>query len=196
MRSESEHKISPSDLSKTPEAFLAAIRSALGRGRFDEALRLADRALVLFPYPEDQGQTEEIQKTQEGRKRRATRGPVDECVCQIPTKEWIRENAERYRGRWVAVLNGILIADAESYKELNRLVDEKDPDFLPRSHFYDPWEGQDFDPQQVTREYFSSKIQQSLNYGSPRRAREWAEKGLLYYPDDPELKRLHWAFRP
>ncbi|HSK77639.1 MAG TPA: hypothetical protein VLQ45_14410 [Thermoanaerobaculia bacterium] len=152
--------------------------------------------MVLFPHPEDQDRTEDAQKTQEGRKRRATRGPVDECVCQIPTKEWIRENAERYHGRWVAVLSGILIADAESYDELNRLVDEKDPDFLPRSHFYDPWEGQDFDPQQVTLEYFFSKIQQSLNYGSCRGAREWAEKGLLYYPDDAELKRLHWAFRP
>ena len=47
-----------------------------------------------------------------------------------------------------------------------------------------------------TPETFIEEIQDILNSGTLRGAREVAERGLALFPDHPELKRLHYALRP
>jgi hypothetical protein len=194
MRTGSDREPLPSDPGETPEAFLAAIHSALEGYRIAEARQLAKRAASRFPQnpqKQDIHQEQRVPRSDWGR-----RGPVEECVCQIPTHEWLERNSERYRGRWVAVLYGELVADAEEYGELCRKVEEKNPCFLPLYRFFDPWEGRDPDPPQVKPHYFLSMVQASLNAGSPRGAQYWTEKGLSYFPDHEELMRLQWFLRP
>lgn len=188
MRTESDQE------TQTPEAFLAAIHFALEGYRIAEARQLAKRAASLFPQKQqnqDIHQEQRVPSSDWGR-----RGPVEECVCQIPTHEWLERNAERYRGRWVAVLYGELVAEAEEYGELFRKVEERNPRFLPLYRFFDPWEGRDPDPRQVKAHYFLSMIQASLNAGNPRDAQDWTEKGLAYFPDHEDLMRLQWFLRP
>ena len=52
------------------------------------------------------------------------------------------------------------------------------------------------DPEGVTPESFLAEIHAALNAGSLAGARECAKRGLLYFPDHAELRRLHWALRP
>ena len=54
----------------------------------------------------------------------------------------------------------------------------------------------DPEPEAPTPESFLEEIRAIINSGTLRGAREVAERGLALYPDHPELKRLHHAFRP
>ena len=52
------------------------------------------------------------------------------------------------------------------------------------------------DPEGRTPESFLEEIQEILNSGTLRGAREVAEQGLALFPDHPELRRLHHVLRP
>jgi hypothetical protein len=42
------------------------------------------------------------------------------------SQAWFKENASHYKGKWVAVNNGNLLAEADSLKELKNVIDEND----------------------------------------------------------------------
>ena len=48
--------------------------------------------------------------------------------------EWLRRNAERYRGRWVAVAGGRLVDTDESLAGLRRKLGERPPGPKPLLH--------------------------------------------------------------
>lgn len=48
---------------------------------------------------------------------------------------WLRQNAEAYRGRWVALLRDELIATAETFPELQRVVREGTFESPPLVHY-------------------------------------------------------------
>jgi hypothetical protein len=52
------------------------------------------------------------------------------------------------------------------------------------------------DPEGQTPESFLEEIHAALNAGTQRGAREIAARGLIFFPDHPELRRLHHALRP
>jgi hypothetical protein len=52
------------------------------------------------------------------------------------------------------------------------------------------------DPEGRTPESFLEEIQEILNSGTLRGAREVAEQGLALFPDHPELRRMHHWLRP
>jgi len=41
------------------------------------------------------------------------------------TLQWFKENAEKHKGKWVAVNNGQLLVESNSFKELTAKIDEK-----------------------------------------------------------------------
>lgn len=57
--------------------------------------------------------------------------PTVKAVKQAPIKglkesnAWIRENADQYRGRWVAILEGKLLGSASSLRELKQTIGEE-----------------------------------------------------------------------
>jgi len=47
---------------------------------------------------------------------------------------WLKENAEAYSGRWVAVSRNELVADAQTLKELQKEIGSKTLDRRPLVH--------------------------------------------------------------
>ncbi|HEX4962383.1 MAG TPA: hypothetical protein VF173_16215 [Thermoanaerobaculia bacterium] len=52
------------------------------------------------------------------------------------------------------------------------------------------------DPEERTPESFLEEIEEILNSGTLKGAREVAEQGLALFPDHPDLKQAHHALRP
>lgn len=48
---------------------------------------------------------------------------------------WFAEHAQEYRGEWVAVLNGELLAHAETHEDLRAKLDVISPSEYPLVHF-------------------------------------------------------------
>lgn len=108
----------------SPEAFLNAVRSALEADRVTEARRLAERAALLFPGNED------VQKT--SRVLRPGRVRSVDVTYPDPSAsfDWLRKNARQHRGQWVAVQGGELVAASRDFREVVRVAQERDVDFV------------------------------------------------------------------
>jgi hypothetical protein len=100
-----------------PDELAAAIDLALSRDRAELAVKLAQLGKRLFPHHE--------------RIQRAARvlAPPSVRVTRLPrakglaaSRAWLREQASQYKGQWVAVREGRLLATAESLEALETIV--------------------------------------------------------------------------
>lgn len=103
----------------TPESFLAEIRVALEANRVAEALDLAKRAAVLFPDHADVQRTHRVLTP--GRSHSI---PGHRIPDRRDSFQWIRENAERYKRQWIAVLGPSLVAASPELEEVLRILQE------------------------------------------------------------------------
>lgn len=97
----------------SPADFIHAMRTALERGDYQTAQQLSSQAVER--YPDD----EELLKYA------YVLAPPNVKVDKRPphrdtevNQDWIRNNRTQYRGRWVALSNGQLLASATSGDEL------------------------------------------------------------------------------
>ncbi len=114
---------------RPPEHILKAIDMALmigGRARL--AMQLAQESVRLFPdHPKCQWSARVIapgkvvRRTPSDGKDRGMRASMD----------WVANHSRPYRGKWVAVSFGKVVASASSLEELDEMIkDEKEPDCI------------------------------------------------------------------
>ena len=106
-----------------PEELLRAIDLALSLELASLAIKLAQQGRRLFPNHERIQQAAQVLAPPIGREV-STPYAQNLSASQV----WLREHAPEYRGRWVAVREGELVATAESLQELTTMMGEdEDP---------------------------------------------------------------------
>jgi hypothetical protein len=115
----------------TPESFLEEIHAALNAGSLAGARDAAERGLARFPHHAELQRLHWVLRPGEVRKVPGSRMPDPR-----PSYEWLRRNASQYRGQWVALGGGELIAASEDFGEVYEASREsrKHTDFI---HFID-----------------------------------------------------------
>ena len=84
----------------------AEVKKTVGSRKYPDDPELAKMARILAP-------SELLDVTR----------PVDPSVSL--NQAWLREHAQGYRGRWIALRAGQLVADAPTAKELKALLDDR-----------------------------------------------------------------------
>jgi hypothetical protein len=116
----------------TPESFLEEIKSILDSGTLVGAREVAERGLALYPdHPE-------LRRLHHAFRPYYVRPapPGHNIPDRRDTYEWLRQNADKYRGQWVAVLGTDLLAASPDLDELHEVVKSKTLPALPLFHFF------------------------------------------------------------
>ncbi len=103
---------------RRPDELTAAIDLALREERPTLATRLAQLGRQLFPHHE---RIERAACVLAPGSARSTSLPLVEGLST--SRRWLREHADEYRGQWVAVREGELVAVAASLEQLGNTVD-------------------------------------------------------------------------
>jgi hypothetical protein len=102
---------------RQPDELIQAVRAALNQEWLTIAHKLLERGVALFP------ENEEIQRI-----GRTLSPPIVRAVPGKPpqglsaSRLWLRAHADAYRGRWVAIYDGQLLAAAPSLEELRARI--------------------------------------------------------------------------
>ncbi|GAB4459566.1 MAG: hypothetical protein Fur0044_52260 [Anaerolineae bacterium] len=102
-----------------PEELLRTIDLALSLELSSLAIKLAQQGRRLFPKHERIQQAARVLTPPVGREV-STAYTQNLSASQL----WLREHAPEYRGRWVAVREGELVATGESLQELTTVIGE------------------------------------------------------------------------
>jgi hypothetical protein len=116
----------------TPDSFLEEIKAILNSGTLVGAREVAERGLALYP------DHAELQRLHHAFRPYYVRPapPGHNIPDRRDTYEWLRQNADKYRGQWVAVLGTDLIAASPDLDELHEVVKSKTLPALPLFHFF------------------------------------------------------------
>jgi len=99
----------------SPEDFITAIKLDFDRGGLHIARQLAFRALELYP---DHEQIKRYALILAPPKVTVSPSSPERRQSILADQEWMDKNRFKYIGRWVALRNGQLLADAASLDEL------------------------------------------------------------------------------
>ncbi|MFB2894533.1 hypothetical protein ACE1CI_16610 [Aerosakkonemataceae cyanobacterium BLCC-F50] len=99
----------------SPEDFIRAIKLDFDRGGLHIARQLAFRALELYP---DREQIQNYAHILAPPKATVSPSSPERRQSILADQEWMDKNRFKYIGRWVALRNGQLLADAASLDEL------------------------------------------------------------------------------
>ena len=108
---------------RTPEWFLAEIQRILSAGTLRGAREVAEQGLVLFPDDPDLKQAHHALRPYE----QARIIPGHNVSDPRPSYEWLRKNGREFRGQWVGLDNGELVAASESLDEVRQALRARDP---------------------------------------------------------------------
>lgn len=97
---------------------MVAFESALSMGNSEQAIKLAKLGAELFP---DNARLKRIAKILAPPVIRASQRPRKPSL--EASRDWLRTNAQQYTGQWVAVCEGILIANAPTMQALLAEID-------------------------------------------------------------------------
>jgi hypothetical protein len=116
----------------TPDSFLEEIKAILNSGTLVGAREVAERGLALYP------DHAELRRLHHAFRPYYVRPapPGHNIPDRRDTYEWLRQNADKYRGKWVAVLGTDLIAASPDLDELHEVVKSKTLPALPLFHFF------------------------------------------------------------
>ena len=115
---------------RTPESFLEEIEKILNSGTLQGAREVAEQGLALYPNHPELRQAHYALRPFEVRIN-----PHFKISDPSGSYEWIKSNAGKYRGQWVALANGELIAAAQSLAEIREAVRDRDPGEVLLHHF-------------------------------------------------------------
>lgn len=99
--------------SETPDEFIQAIDNALNEGNFYQAKKISAEAVQAYPEHEKIKRYAQILAS--------NNLPFYQLTSNADTLinlNWVIQHRENYRGRWVALEKGRLIADGSSVDEL------------------------------------------------------------------------------
>ncbi len=103
-----------------PTEILRVVDLALHLGMNQQAMQLAQEAAQLYPHHERVQRAARVLAPASGR----TTQTVHPVGLQA-SREWLRSNAQAYRGQWVAVYAGELAGVAGTLKKLQAMVSQK-----------------------------------------------------------------------
>jgi hypothetical protein len=121
---------SPDPGERTPESFLEEIEEILNSGTLQGAREVAEQGLVLYPDHPELRQAHHALRPFEVRIN-----PRFKISDPSASYEWIKSNSGKYRGQWVALANGELVAVANSLDQILQAVRDRDPGKLLLHHF-------------------------------------------------------------
>jgi hypothetical protein len=170
---------------KDAAAYVAAIRAAFleeahrrardlaveGHQHFPDDPELARYAYVLTP-----------------------RGVVNAHLPPDPSVEldiqWLREHIDEYRGQWIALKDGQLVAHAATFNEFKAQLPKVEGLLVTRVA-----ELREEPPLEGAADYVAA-IRAAFLEEAHLRARELATEGHQRFPDDPELARYAYVLAP
>lgn len=106
---------------RTPETFLAEIQRIINSGTLRGAREVAEQGLVLFP---DHLKLRQAHYALRPLKTQTI--PYTYSDPQ-PSYDWLKKNAAAYRGKWVGLDNGELVAASKSYQAVREALRDRDP---------------------------------------------------------------------
>jgi Family of unknown function (DUF5678) len=113
MRTGAARRLDPESQDPTPESFLEEIRAILNSGTLQGAREVAERGLALYPDHPELRRLHHAFRPYEVRSRPDLR--IDD---PRPNYEWLERNSGQYRGKWVGLDAGELVAAADTLKEV------------------------------------------------------------------------------
>lgn len=116
----------------TPESFLEEIRAIINSGTLRGAREVAGQGLALYPDHPELKRLHHVLRPFEVRSVSGGRNIPD----RRDTYEWLRQNAAKYKGQWVAVLGSDLIAASSDLDEVLEAVKRASLDALPLLHHF------------------------------------------------------------
>jgi hypothetical protein len=123
----------PEPQEPTPEMFLEEMQRMFESGTLRGAREVAERGLALFPdHPELRRLHHELRPV----KSRISSDPKARIPDRKDTFDWLDQNAEKYRGQWVAVLGTELLAASPDFQEVNKAVQSRSFSYLPLLHHF------------------------------------------------------------
>jgi hypothetical protein len=108
---------------RTPESFIEEIVAALGFGAEKRAREITEQGLALYPDHEKLQKYRHFLRPARSRVVSGGRNAGD----PRPSYEWIKRHSSEYRGQWVALYKGELMAASPSFEEARRALRDKDP---------------------------------------------------------------------
>jgi uncharacterized protein DUF5678 len=99
---------------QSENVFIRAIQLALGVGAYTTITAIADEGTRMHPHSDALRKYSSVLAPP----RIVTRIPANPGLRA--TREWLRSNAQQYRGKWVAVRDGHLLAAGDSFDDLAR----------------------------------------------------------------------------
>ncbi|HEY0558421.1 MAG TPA: DUF5678 domain-containing protein [Thermoanaerobaculia bacterium] len=112
----------PEPEAPTPESFLEEIRAILNSGTLRGAREVAERGLALYPDHHELKHVHHELRPFQVRSRPDLR--MDD---PRPSYKWLEENADKYRGKWVGLDAGELVAAADTLDEVLKALRDRDP---------------------------------------------------------------------
>ena len=106
----------------TPETFLEEIRRIFNSGTLRGAREVAEQGLALFP---DHPQLQHLHHWLRPPEVRVN--PYWKTPDPRPNYEWLKKNAREYRGKWVGLDSGELVAAADTLDEVLQAFGDRDP---------------------------------------------------------------------
>jgi hypothetical protein len=132
MKTGAARRLDPDPQDPTPETFLEEIQGIFQSGTLRGAREVAEGGLALFPdHPELRRLYHALRPTE------VRTVPGYRIPDRQDTFEWIRENAEKYKEQWVAVLGTDLISASPNLEEVRAAVRSRRLPALPLFHFFD-----------------------------------------------------------
>jgi hypothetical protein len=124
MKTGAARRLDPDPQDPTPETFLEEIQRILNSGTLRGAREVAERGLALFP---DHPELRQMHHALRPYKVRVNPDPRYKTSDPTPSFEWLRSNAKAYRGKWVGLDNGELVASSESLEEVLQALRGRSP---------------------------------------------------------------------
>jgi hypothetical protein len=106
----------------TPETFIEEIGRIIDSGTLRGAREVAEKGLALFP---DHPELQRLHYALRPFEVRSVPGP--NYWDPTPSYEWLKKNAHAYRGQWVGLHNGELVAAADTMEEVLQAFGDRDP---------------------------------------------------------------------
>jgi hypothetical protein len=116
----------------TPESFLEEIHAIFNSGTLEGAREVAERGLALYPDHPELKRLHYVLRPFEVRSVPGGRNIPD----RRDTYEWLRQNAAKYKGQWVAVLGTDLIAASPDLHIVHEAVRSRKLPNLPLFHYF------------------------------------------------------------
>src|SRR4051794_2349160 len=132
MRTGAARRLDLESQNPTPESFLEEIHAIINSGTLRGAREVAERGLALYPDHPELRRLHYALRPYEVRSVPGGRNIPD----RQDTFEWLRQNAAKYKGQWVAVLGTDLIAASPDLDEVREAVRSRNLPALPLFHYF------------------------------------------------------------